>query len=101
MSTKSARFEQYEGLAFFSCNARIGADCHVGQSVVISPDVVFGNGVKIQNSVSVYPWSSRFLISRSYWSKDGPGSFLPIPEECERRHISSKFHASHCGMRPN
>src|SRR4029453_4587089 len=35
-------------------NSRIGAGCNIGQNVVISPDVVNGGKVKIQNNVSVY-----------------------------------------------
>ena len=32
----------------------MGANCNVGQNVVISPGVTIGNNVKIQNNVSVY-----------------------------------------------
>ena len=32
----------------------IGDDCNIGQNVVISPEVILGNRVKIQNNVSVY-----------------------------------------------
>jgi UDP-2-acetamido-3-amino-2,3-dideoxy-glucuronate N-acetyltransferase len=34
--------------------ATIGADCSLGQNVVVSPDVVIGDRVKIQNNVSIY-----------------------------------------------
>jgi UDP-2-acetamido-3-amino-2,3-dideoxy-glucuronate N-acetyltransferase len=34
--------------------SRIGEQCNIGQNVVVSPDVVWGNRVKIQNNVSVY-----------------------------------------------
>jgi len=34
--------------------AHIGADCNIGQNVVIDPDVVIGNKCKLQNNVSVY-----------------------------------------------
>jgi UDP-2-acetamido-3-amino-2,3-dideoxy-glucuronate N-acetyltransferase len=32
----------------------IGKDCNIGQNVVVSPAVIIGNNVKIQNNVSVY-----------------------------------------------
>ncbi|MDR2935532.1 MAG: acetyltransferase [Candidatus Adiutrix sp.] len=32
----------------------IGADCNIGQNVVIGPEVVVGRGCKIQNNVSIY-----------------------------------------------
>lgn len=32
----------------------IGANCNLGQNVVISPDARLGNNVKVQNNVSVY-----------------------------------------------
>lgn len=32
----------------------IGKRCNIGQNVVISPDVVLGDGCKVQNNVSVY-----------------------------------------------
>ena len=32
----------------------IGADCNLGQNVVVSPECTIGNNVKIQNNVSVY-----------------------------------------------
>ena len=35
-------------------NAVIGADCNIGQNVVVSPEVVLGNNVKVQNNVSIY-----------------------------------------------
>jgi UDP-2-acetamido-3-amino-2,3-dideoxy-glucuronate N-acetyltransferase len=34
--------------------SRIGEGCNIGQNVVISPEVVLGDRVKIQNNVSVY-----------------------------------------------
>ncbi len=34
--------------------ARLGERCNLGQNVVISPDVILGNKVKVQNNVSVY-----------------------------------------------
>lgn len=34
--------------------SRIGADCNIGQNVVIGPRVSIGSGCKIQNNVSVY-----------------------------------------------
>jgi UDP-2-acetamido-3-amino-2,3-dideoxy-glucuronate N-acetyltransferase len=34
--------------------ARIGRACNIGQNVVVSPDVVIGDRVRIQNNVSVY-----------------------------------------------
>lgn len=34
--------------------ACIGKNCNIGQNVVISPRAIIGNGVKIQNNVSVY-----------------------------------------------
>lgn len=33
---------------------KIGKYCNIGQNVVISPDVVLGDGCKIQNNVSIY-----------------------------------------------
>lgn len=35
-------------------DSRIGANCNLGQNVVISPGVVLGDNVKVQNNVSVY-----------------------------------------------
>jgi UDP-2-acetamido-3-amino-2,3-dideoxy-glucuronate N-acetyltransferase len=35
-------------------DAVIGANCNIGQNVVISPGVTLGDNVKIQNNVSVY-----------------------------------------------
>jgi UDP-2-acetamido-3-amino-2,3-dideoxy-glucuronate N-acetyltransferase len=35
-------------------NARIGANCNIGQNVVVSPDVVLGDNCKVQNNVSIY-----------------------------------------------
>ncbi len=32
----------------------LGAQCNIGQNVVIGPDVTVGNGCKIQNNVSIY-----------------------------------------------
>ena len=32
----------------------IGDFCNLGQNVVVSPDVVLGKGVKVQNNVSIY-----------------------------------------------
>jgi len=34
--------------------ALIGEQCNIGQNVVISPDVILGNRVKVQNNVSIY-----------------------------------------------
>jgi len=34
--------------------ARIGRNCNFGQNVVVSPDVVVGDGCKVQNNVSIY-----------------------------------------------
>jgi UDP-2-acetamido-3-amino-2,3-dideoxy-glucuronate N-acetyltransferase len=34
--------------------SRIGADCVLGQNVVVGPDVTIGAGCKLQNNVSVY-----------------------------------------------
>lgn len=34
--------------------AVIGSDCNIGQNVVVSPKVILGNGVKVQNNVSLY-----------------------------------------------
>ena len=34
--------------------AIIGRDCNIGQNVVVSPEVVLGNSVKVQNNVSIY-----------------------------------------------
>jgi UDP-2-acetamido-3-amino-2,3-dideoxy-glucuronate N-acetyltransferase len=34
--------------------ARIGRDCNFGQNVVVHPTAVVGNGVKVQNNVSIY-----------------------------------------------
>ena len=34
--------------------SRIGADCILGQNVMVGPDVAIGNGCKIQNNVSVF-----------------------------------------------
>jgi UDP-2-acetamido-3-amino-2,3-dideoxy-glucuronate N-acetyltransferase len=34
--------------------ARIGRECSIGQNVVVSPDVVLGDHVKVQNNVSIY-----------------------------------------------
>ena len=35
-------------------NAEIGESCNLGQNVVVSPDVVLGRNVKVQNNVSIY-----------------------------------------------
>jgi UDP-2-acetamido-3-amino-2,3-dideoxy-glucuronate N-acetyltransferase len=35
-------------------DAVIGEQCNIGQNVVVSPGVILGNRVKIQNNVSVY-----------------------------------------------
>ena len=35
-------------------NTRIGADCTLGQNVVVGPDVTVGDRCRIQNNVSVY-----------------------------------------------
>ena len=35
-------------------NAKIGDCCNLGQNVVVSPDVVLGKNVKVQNNVSIY-----------------------------------------------
>ncbi len=35
-------------------NSRIGKNCNIGQNCVISPDVVLGDGIKVQNNVSIY-----------------------------------------------
>lgn len=32
----------------------IGNNCNLGQNVVVSPEVVLGSGVKVQNNVSIY-----------------------------------------------
>lgn len=32
----------------------VGANCNIGQNVVVGPDVIIGQGCKIQNNVSVY-----------------------------------------------
>jgi UDP-2-acetamido-3-amino-2,3-dideoxy-glucuronate N-acetyltransferase len=34
--------------------AVIGRKCNLGQNVVVSPDVILGNNVKVQNNVSIY-----------------------------------------------
>jgi UDP-2-acetamido-3-amino-2,3-dideoxy-glucuronate N-acetyltransferase len=34
--------------------AVIGKKCNLGQNVVVSPDVILGNNVKVQNNVSIY-----------------------------------------------
>ena len=34
--------------------AVIGADCNLGQNVVVSPKVILGNNVRVQNNVSIY-----------------------------------------------
>jgi UDP-2-acetamido-3-amino-2,3-dideoxy-glucuronate N-acetyltransferase len=34
--------------------AVIGANCNLGQNVVVSPKVVLGNNVRVQNNVSIY-----------------------------------------------
>ena len=34
--------------------AVIGEKCNLGQNVVVSPDVILGNNVKVQNNVSIY-----------------------------------------------
>ncbi len=33
---------------------KIGRDCNLGQNVVVSPEVVLGDRVKVQNNVSIY-----------------------------------------------
>jgi UDP-2-acetamido-3-amino-2,3-dideoxy-glucuronate N-acetyltransferase len=35
-------------------HARIGAECVLGQNVMVASDVIIGNHVKIQNNVSIY-----------------------------------------------
>ena len=35
-------------------NTRIGRDCSFGQNVMAGPDVIIGDGCKIQNNVSIY-----------------------------------------------
>lgn len=35
-------------------NAQIGESCNLGQNVVVSPGVVMGRNVKVQNNVSIY-----------------------------------------------
>lgn len=35
-------------------NSVIGESCNIGQNVVVSPEVVLGKGVKVQNNVSIY-----------------------------------------------
>ncbi|MFO7879690.1 MAG: acyltransferase [Bacteroidota bacterium] len=35
-------------------DAVIGEGCNLGQNIVVSPDVVLGNNVKVQNNVSIY-----------------------------------------------
>lgn len=35
-------------------DAIIGAQCNIGQNVVISPKVILGKNVKVQNNVSIY-----------------------------------------------
>src|ERR1022692_3982330 len=34
--------------------SRLGSRCNIGQNVVISPEVVLGDNVKVQNNVSIY-----------------------------------------------
>lgn len=34
--------------------AVLGEDCNIGQNVVVSPEVVLGRNVKVQNNVSIY-----------------------------------------------
>lgn len=34
--------------------AKLGERCNIGQNVVVSPDVVLGHNVKVQNNVSLY-----------------------------------------------
>ena len=43
--------------------AVLGPGCNIGQNVVISPEVVLGRNVKVQNNVSVYTgrWSSAAM----------------------------------------
>jgi UDP-2-acetamido-3-amino-2,3-dideoxy-glucuronate N-acetyltransferase len=35
-------------------NCTIGACCNLGQNVVVSPEVILGDNVKVQNNVSIY-----------------------------------------------
>jgi UDP-2-acetamido-3-amino-2,3-dideoxy-glucuronate N-acetyltransferase len=35
-------------------NSTLGQKCNIGQNVVVSPDVILGNHVKVQNNVSIY-----------------------------------------------
>ncbi|MFP4662967.1 MAG: acyltransferase [Bacteroidales bacterium] len=35
-------------------DAVIGEGCNLGQNIVVSPEVVLGNNVKVQNNVSIY-----------------------------------------------
>ena len=35
-------------------DCKIGKHCNIGQNVVVSPDVVLGDGCKVQNNVSIY-----------------------------------------------
>ncbi|GAA4400271.1 acyltransferase [Nibrella viscosa] len=32
----------------------VGEDCNIGQNVVVSPEVILGRNVKVQNNVSIY-----------------------------------------------
>lgn len=34
--------------------SKLGIGCNLGQNVVVSPDVILGNNVKVQNNVSIY-----------------------------------------------
>jgi len=35
-------------------NSKIGEACNIGQNVVVSPQVILGKNVKVQNNVSIY-----------------------------------------------
>ena len=34
--------------------SKIGIGCNLGQNVVVSPGVILGNNVKVQNNISIY-----------------------------------------------
>ena len=53
-NAKLAKEPKY-GTSLTSCLAvKLVKNCNIGQNVVVSPEVILGNNVKVQNNVSIY-----------------------------------------------